>query len=88
MLIKSSSTLRNEYDKIVKIAKEKKEAVFITRNGEGEMVIMTIEEYERREAEQKLARILLDRERSRISGAKTYSTEQVVDNLGLTTVLS
>ena len=58
MLIKPSSALRNNYDEIVKAAQEEG-VVFITRQGEGEMVFMTIEEYERREAEAKLASILM-----------------------------
>lgn len=38
MLIKSSTALRNEYDKIVGLSKMQQEPVYITRNGEGEMV--------------------------------------------------
>ena len=33
MLIKSSTTLRNEYDKIVGLSKARQEPVYITRNG-------------------------------------------------------
>ena len=38
MLIKSSTALRNEYDKIVGLSKMQQEPVYITRNGEGELV--------------------------------------------------
>ena len=34
MLIKSSTALRNEYDKIVGLSKMQQEPVYITRNGE------------------------------------------------------
>ena len=59
MLIKSSTTLRNEYDKIVGLSKARQEPVYITRNGEGEMVFLPIEAYERREAELTLLEKLL-----------------------------
>ena len=38
MLIKSSTALRNEYDALVNLSREQQEPIYITRNGEGEMV--------------------------------------------------
>ena len=38
ILIKSSSALRNDYDNLVKLSHEQQEPIYITRNGEGEMV--------------------------------------------------
>ncbi len=77
MMIKSATTLRNDYDKVVTQSKEKQEPVFLTRNGEGEMVILPIELWEKREAELNLLDMLLKREQSRIAGAKTYSMEDL-----------
>ncbi|HEY5584622.1 MAG TPA: type II toxin-antitoxin system Phd/YefM family antitoxin [Ruminiclostridium sp.] len=51
MLIKFSSALRNDYDNLVKLSVEKNEHIYITRNGEGEIVFMSIEVYEKREAD-------------------------------------
>ena len=79
MVIKSATTLRNDYDGVVTLAKTKQEPVFITRNGEGEMVILPIELWERREAELDLLELLLNRERSRIAGARTYTREEMRD---------
>jgi len=81
MIIKSSSALRNEYDALVNLSKEKNEPIFITRNGEGEMVFLSIEAYEKREAELTLMQTLLKAEQNRYAGAKTFSIEEVREEL-------
>ena len=81
MLIKSSSALRNDYDKLVKLTVEKNEPIYITRNGEGETVFMSIEAYEKREAELKLLQKLLFAERNRLNGAPTHTVENVRSEL-------
>ena len=35
MLIRSATSLRNGYDEMVKLAKEKQEPIYLTRNGDG-----------------------------------------------------
>ncbi|MEG0396477.1 MAG: type II toxin-antitoxin system Phd/YefM family antitoxin [Oscillospiraceae bacterium] len=79
MLIKSSSALRNDYDSIASLAKE--QPVYITRNGEGEMVFVSQDLYERREAEITLLEKLLAAERNRLAGAPTYSLDAVAQEL-------
>ena len=54
MIIKPSAALRNDYTNISNLAKETKEPIYITKNGEGDLVLMSIEAFERRE--QMLAR--------------------------------
>lgn len=77
MVIKSATALRNDYDAVVQLSKTKNEPIFITRNGEGEMVFMSMELWEQREAELTLLDKLLKREQNRIAGAKTFSMDEM-----------
>jgi len=79
MMIRSATTLRNEYDKMVKLSQERQEPIFLTRNGEGEMVFLPIELWEKREAELNLLAESLRREQNLAAGAKTYSMQEMED---------
>jgi prevent-host-death family protein len=67
--------LRNDYNTIAKLAHEKEEPVYITRNGEGDIVVMSIEAFERREAMLDLREKLLFAEQQRLSGEATISLD-------------
>ena len=77
MVIKSATSLRNEYDKMVQLSKEKQEPIFLTRNGEGEMVFLPLELWEKREAELNLLDEMLRREKSRLAGAQTFTMDDM-----------
>ena len=77
MMIRSATSLRNDYDGMVRLSIEKQEPIYLTRNGEGEMVFLPIDLWEKREAELSLLAELLRREQNRLAGSKTYSAEEI-----------
>ena len=58
------------------MAKETKEPIYITKNGEGDLVLMSIEAFEKREQVLKLRERGLQAEQERIDGADTISISQ------------
>ncbi len=81
MIIKASAALRNDYAAISNMAKETKEPIYITRNGEGDLVLMSIEAYEKREQILELRAKVLQAEQERIDGAETLSVSQARQQL-------
>ncbi len=77
MLIKPSTALRNEYNEISSLCKQKMQPVFLTKNGEGDLVVMSIEAYSYREEMLDLREKLLNAEVKRYTGEKSYSIDEV-----------
>lgn len=77
MEIRSATALRNDYDGMVRLSKEKQTPIFLTRNGDGEMVFLPIELWEKREAELDLLAEMLRRERNMLAGAKSSDMAQM-----------
>ena len=68
MNIRPSAAIRQNYNEIAEMCKKTKEPIFLTKNGEGDLVVMDIETYNRREKMLKLREELLSVEEDRISG--------------------
>ena len=80
-IIKPSSELRKNYNNIAEICRSNKTPVFLTRNGEGDTVLMDIETYSRREEELAFAFKLLDAERDWANGEEGYSVDELEASL-------
>jgi len=68
MLIKPSATIRQNYNEIADLCRTTQEPVYLTKNGEGDIVVMDIESFARREKMLKLREELLAVEEDRIAG--------------------
>jgi len=52
------------------------EPIYITKNGEGDLVVMSIDAFERREELHKLRAKLAAAEQARVSGQPTFSADE------------
>ena len=77
MIIKASAAIRQNYNEISELCKTTKEPVYLTKNGEGDLVVMDIESFSRREKMLKLREELLAVEEERLHGAKYYSIDEI-----------
>ena len=77
MNIRPSAAIRQNYNEIADMCRKTGEPVFLTKNGEGDLVVMDIETYNRREKMLKLREELLAVEEDRMRGSKGYSVEEV-----------
>ncbi len=68
MHIRPSAVIRQNYNEISLACKETNEPIFLTKNGEGDLVVMSIESYTYREKMLKLREELLEVEEARASG--------------------
>ena len=76
MIIKASTALRNDYAGISNLAKETNEPIYITKNGDGDLVVMNIEAFEKREQLLKLRERVLEAEQERIERQPTMSVSE------------
>ena len=77
MNIRPSAAIRQNYNDIADMCRKTAEPIFLTKNGEGDLVVMDIETYNRREKMLKLREELLAVEEDRMRGSKGYSVDDV-----------
>ena len=78
--IKSSTDLRNNYNEISTFCHETKEPVFITKNGRGDLAVMSIDLFNKFMNKYELYRLLSQSE-SDFNNNRTLSFEESMQNL-------
>lgn len=77
MNIRSSADLRNQYKEISELARVSGEPVYITLNGSGDGVFMSLEAFEQREDLLLMRSRVLAAENAKMHGAKTYTQDEL-----------
>ncbi len=75
--IKPSAAIRKNYNDISELCKQSGEPVYLTKNGEGDLVVMDIETFARRESMLRLRENLVAAEEGRLNGKNGYSVDEV-----------
>lgn len=88
MNIKPSAAIRQNYNEIAELCRSTGEPVYLTKNGEGDLVVMDIESFTRREKMLQLREKLLAVEEARLHGEKDYTLEEVEQELDKTIALA
>ena len=81
MQIRPSAAIRQDYNKVSKLCKETGEPVFLTKNGEGDLVVMDIETYKRHQQVPKISSDLLRIKEDELKGTKYLSLDEVDRNI-------
>ncbi|NMA68509.1 MAG: type II toxin-antitoxin system Phd/YefM family antitoxin [Desulfitobacterium sp.] len=80
-VIKPISDLRNNFNEISEICHKEGEPVFITKNGQGDLVVMSMALYEKQQALLDLYRKLGEAEAQSASGMPRVSHEELMGKL-------
>ncbi len=75
--IKPSTRLRTDYNQIAQLARRTGDAIYITKNGEKDLVVMCARAFELRDLVLKLSNVVLECENKRLNGAAAYSLEDI-----------
>jgi len=75
--IKPSAAIRKNYNEISRLCRQSKAPVYLTKNGEGDLVVMDLETFARRESMLKLREQLVASEEDRQAGNPGHTVEDV-----------
>lgn len=78
--IKSSTDLRNNYNEISRFCHESREPIYITKNGQGDLAVMSIETYEALSGKIDLYH-LLDQGRTAVEAGKKRPLNKVMKDI-------
>ena len=73
MTIMASADIRLKYNEVVDKCRESGEPIYLTKNGQGELVVMDIASFEKREQELQAQQLVLEAYAARLFGEKDYS---------------
>ncbi len=79
MVIKPSAAIRQNYNEIASLCKSTGEPVYLTKNGEGDLVVMDIAAFTRREKMLALREELLAVREARLQGDAGYTVDATVN---------
>ena len=79
MIIRASADVRLKYNEVINQCKETQQPIYLTRNGQGEAVIIDLSAYEKEKQELKAQQLVLESIASRLSGAKSLTVEESKD---------
>ena len=79
--IRPVSDLRNNFTEISRQVHESHEPVFLTKNGFGDMVVLSMEAYENLQFESEVYYKLKESEKYAAHSGKTYSSKEVLNGL-------
>ncbi len=80
-IIKPISDLRNKSNEISDLARETNEPIFITKNGEGDMVVLGMKQYRELTMKLKLFEKLSEAQAEEADGVPTKSLAEVMKNV-------
>ena len=77
MQIRPSANIRQNYNEIAELCRQSHAPVYLTKNGEGDLVVMDIETFNRREKMLKLREELLAVEEDRAAGRTGIALDEL-----------
>ena len=77
MKIIASAEIRTNYNTVIEECRQTGEPVYLTKNGQGEAVVMDITSFERREQILRAQQMVLEAYIDQLAGAKSFSTDAV-----------
>jgi prevent-host-death family protein len=79
--IRPISDLRNNFTEISRIVHEEGEPVFLTKNGYGDMVVMSVEQYEAFRQERRIDAALQEAQREALENSTRYDFDEISSKL-------
>lgn len=82
MNIRPSAAIRQNYNEIAELCRRTAAPVYLTKNGEGDLVVMDLDTFTRREKMLQLRERLISVEEDRLAGRNGCTVDELDDLLG------